>query len=74
MRVLCYQQGGGSQSGLEISGSPANWPCLLLEKLGNVKLLDEDWRTAPNHGGHFWLFSGGSLATNSCDSVGWLLP
>jgi hypothetical protein len=49
LRVLCYQYGGGSQSGLEISGSPANWRCLVLEKLSNVKLLDEDWRTAPNH-------------------------
>jgi hypothetical protein len=48
-RVLCYQYGGGSQSGLEISGSPANWRCLVLEKLGNVKVLDEGWRTAPNH-------------------------
>ena len=49
LRVLCHQYGGGSQSGLEISGSPANWRCLVLEKLSNVKLLDEDWRTAPNH-------------------------
>ena len=49
LRVLCYQYGGGSQSGLEISGSPANWRCLVVEKLSNVKLLDEGWRTAPNH-------------------------
>jgi hypothetical protein len=41
LRVLCYQCGGGSQSGLEGSGSPANWRCLVLEKLGNVKMLDE---------------------------------
>ena len=38
-RVLCYQYCGGSQSGLEISGSPANWRCLVLEKFSNVKLL-----------------------------------
>jgi len=49
IRVLCYQYGGGSKSGLQVSGSPANWRCLVLEKLGNVKLLDEGWRTAPNH-------------------------
>jgi hypothetical protein len=49
LRVLCHQYGGGSQSALEISGSPANWRCLVLEKLSNVKLLDEAWRTAPNH-------------------------
>jgi hypothetical protein len=34
---------------VQVSGSPANWRCLVLEKLGNVKLLDEGWRTAPNH-------------------------
>ena len=49
LRVLCYQYGGGSQSGLELSDPSANWRCLILEKLGKVKLLDEDWRTAPNH-------------------------
>ncbi len=49
IRVLCYQYGGGSQSGLQVSDSPANWRCLVLEKLGKVKLLDEEWRTAPNH-------------------------
>jgi hypothetical protein len=49
IRVLCYQYGGGSQSGLQVSGSPANWRCLVLEKLGKVELLEEGWRTAPNH-------------------------
>src|SRR5580693_7729023 len=49
IRVLCYQYGGGSQSGLQVSGSPANWRCLVLEKLGKVELLEEEWRTAPNH-------------------------
>ena len=49
IRVLCYQYGGGSQSGLQVPGSPANWRCLIFEKLRNVKLLDERWRTAPNH-------------------------
>jgi len=49
LRVLCYQYGGESQSGLEPAGSPTNWRCLVLEKLREVKLLDERWRTAPNH-------------------------
>ena len=49
LRVLCYQYGGESQSGLEPAGSPANWRCPVLEKLREVKLLDERWRTAPNH-------------------------
>ena len=37
-RVLCYQYGGDSESGLEPEGSPANWRCVALEKLSKVKL------------------------------------
>ena len=48
-RVLCYQYGGESQSGLQPMGSPANWRCVALEKLSRVKLLEDAWRTAPNH-------------------------
>jgi len=50
LRVLCYQYGGESQSGLQPMGSPANWRCIALEKLSGVKLLEGAWRTAPNHG------------------------
>jgi hypothetical protein len=49
MRVLCYQYGGESESGLQPAGSPANWRCLALEKLSRVRLLEDVWRTAPNH-------------------------
>jgi hypothetical protein len=49
LRVLCYQYGGESESGLEPPGSPANWRCIALEKLSGVDLLDGPWRTAPNH-------------------------
>jgi hypothetical protein len=49
LRVLCYQYGGESESGLQPPGSPANWRCVVLEKLSGVKLLGEGWRTAPNH-------------------------
>ena len=49
LRVLCYQYGGESESGLEPAGSPANWRCVAVEKLSRVKLLDDAWRTAPNH-------------------------
>jgi hypothetical protein len=31
LRVLCYQYGGESESGLEAPGSPANWRCTALE-------------------------------------------
>jgi hypothetical protein len=49
LRVLCYQYGGESRSGLEAVGSPANWRCTALEKFSQVKLLEDAWRTAPNH-------------------------
>ena len=49
LRLLCYQYGGDSQSGLQVTGSPANWRCIALEKLSKVKLIEGSWRTAPNH-------------------------
>ena len=49
LRVLCYQYGGESKSGLQPAGSPANWRCVALEKLTQVRLLEDKWRTAPNH-------------------------
>jgi hypothetical protein len=47
LRVLCYQY--ESESGLGPPGSPANWRCIVLSELGEVDVLDEPWRTAPNH-------------------------
>jgi len=50
LRVLCYQYGGESGSGLEPVGSPANWRCIALEKLRTVSLVEAGiWYTAPNH-------------------------
>lgn len=50
LRVLCYQYGGASESGLEPAGSAANWRCIVLEKLSRVELLEAGaWQTAPNH-------------------------
>jgi len=48
-RVLCYQFGGESESGLKPAGSPANWRCIALEDLSGVKFLSGAWQTAPNH-------------------------
>jgi hypothetical protein len=48
-RVLCYQYGGESESGLAPMGSAANWRCIVLEKLRAVELLEGSWKTAPNH-------------------------
>ena len=49
LRVRCYQYSGDSETGLQPAGSPANWRCLALEKLNRVELLEDSWRTAPNH-------------------------
>ena len=49
LRVLCYQYGGDSESGLGPVGSPENWRCVALEKLRKVELLEGSWKTAPNH-------------------------
>jgi len=48
-RVLCYQYGGESETGLGAPGSPENWRCIALAELSEVKLLRGRWRTAPNH-------------------------
>jgi len=49
LRVLGYQYGGESESGLQPAGSPANWRCIALEGLTAVRILEGAWRTAPNH-------------------------
>lgn len=49
VRVLCYQFGGESESGLAAAGSAENWRCIVLEKLRAVELLEGDWVSAPNH-------------------------
>jgi hypothetical protein len=49
LRVLSYQYGGESETGLKPPGSPENWRCLVLEKLSRVRFLEDEWRTAPNH-------------------------
>jgi hypothetical protein len=49
LRVLCYQYGGESRSGLRPPGSPENWRCVALEKLSRVRLVESAWHTAPNH-------------------------
>jgi len=48
-RVLCYQYGGESESGLEAPGSPANWRCTVLESSVECSYGQDAWRTAPNH-------------------------
>lgn len=38
-----------SRSGLQPAGSPANWRCVVLEKLSRVRSVEGAWRTGPNH-------------------------
>jgi hypothetical protein len=49
LRVLCYQYGGESESGLALVGAAENWRCIAVEKLRTVRLLEDAWRAAPNH-------------------------
>src|SRR4029450_4917782 len=46
-RVLCYQYGGDSSTGLERSGSPRNGRGMNLEKFSLIELLEGVWHTAP---------------------------
>lgn len=52
LRVLCYQYGGESSSGLKRSGSEDNWRCIDLEKLVEVELLADQWVIPPNYSPH----------------------
>ena len=47
--AMCYQYGGDSERGLAPAGSPANWRCMAVDELSEVRLLEDVWRTAPNH-------------------------
>lgn len=51
VRVLCYQYGGDSDSGLDPEpDSPGNWRCVILEKLSRVRIIEDGpWQSAPNH-------------------------
>jgi len=47
---LFYQFGGESTSRpIEPDGSPVNWRCFEISKLSNVRIVEGDWHTAPNH-------------------------
>jgi hypothetical protein len=38
-RLLYYLYGGDGERGLAPAGSPANWRCMAVDELGEVKLL-----------------------------------
>jgi hypothetical protein len=48
--VLCYQSGGGSNSGIGHPGSDSNWRCFRVDKLEGVELCPSaPWSTGGNH-------------------------
>jgi hypothetical protein len=48
LRVLCYQFGGNSNSGLAVaSEATGGWRCLAVEKLSQVGLRADAWHTEP---------------------------
>lgn len=47
-RVLCYQYGGASASGLDRKGALSNWRCLAVDKLSKIELRQDVWHTAAN--------------------------
>ena len=51
-RVLCYQFGGSSGSGLSLTTEGIGaWRCLAVEKLSHIELRVGEWRTEPRASG-----------------------
>ena len=48
-RVLSYQYGGDSETGLGPPGSKENWRCMALSELSDLEVLEGSWHTAENH-------------------------
>jgi hypothetical protein len=48
-RLLSYQYGGDSKSGLGPPGSKDNWRCMALDELKDVEVLTGPWHTAENY-------------------------
>lgn len=52
LRALCYQFGGSSGSGLgRDSAGSGGWRCLVVDKLGQVELQQDGWRTESHASG-----------------------
>ncbi len=49
LQCLFYQFGGHSSSGSITPGSPANWRCMPLANLKDIRVVDGPWHTAANH-------------------------
>jgi hypothetical protein len=48
LRALCYQFGGGSGSGLRLGPEGiGGWRCIAVDKLSQVEVWADAWRTEP---------------------------
>ena len=47
---LVYQFGGRSSSRAIVPGSPANWRCMIVDELSEVRVREGAWYTAWNYG------------------------
>lgn len=45
-KVLTYQFGGGSSSGLPPDGE---WRCMFVEEVSNAQVVEGPWHTNPRH-------------------------
>jgi hypothetical protein len=49
-QALFYQFAGESNSRpIQPDGSAANWRCLALDRLTDIRSIDGSWHTAPDH-------------------------
>lgn len=49
-KVLSYQFGGESSSGLAPRNSASNWRCMFVAEMESVKISEQrEWHTAPSH-------------------------
>jgi hypothetical protein len=48
-RLLSYQYGGGSETGLSAPGSKGNWRCMALDQLSDLEIIEGRWHSAENH-------------------------
>jgi hypothetical protein len=49
LRLLGYQYGGESGSGLQLKDGCGDWRCFSVEKIGSIRLLDTAWQPGDTH-------------------------
>jgi hypothetical protein len=49
LRLLGYQYGGESGSGLQLKDGRGDWRCFSVEKIGSIRLLDAAWQPGDTH-------------------------